>query len=114
MVVALLLSLSGTVFSGLVVYALEENAGPLSGWLADDAGSEPLSALPESSHANTHESPAEPQENAFEEFWEEAHEILANFTLLLVGLHIAGVLFSSFAHHENLIKGMVTGRKRSD
>ena len=100
MVVALLLSLSGTVFSGLVVYALEEDAGPLAGWVAD---------------ADEHqEEDDEHEESAFEEFWEEVHEILANFTLLLVGLHIAGVLFSSYAHKENLIQGMITGQKRSD
>jgi len=27
---------------------------------------------------------------------------------------VAGVLFSSFAHHENLIGGMISGFKRRD
>ena len=52
-------------------------------------------------------------------FWdskwmEEVHEILANGTLLLVGLHVAGVVFSSWRHHENLVRSMFTGRKRSE
>lgn len=117
MVMALLLSISGTVVSGLVVYAIEEDAGPLAAWVADAPApaSRTVSGSDEDStdtgayeHGDGHE------DSAFEAFWEETHEILANFTLLLVGLHIAGVLFSSFAHKENLILSMITGRKRRD
>lgn len=49
-------------------------------------------------------------------FWgrkwiEDVHETAAYATLALVTLHVAGVIFSSLEHHENLVKSMLTGRK---
>ncbi len=108
MVVALLICIAGTVTSGLVLYAVEENAGPLAGWVADGSGSSTELVLVSIAHADDDEH----AEDEREEFWEEAHEIFANLALLLVGFHIAGVLLSSVVHKENLVKAMITGRKR--
>ncbi len=45
------------------------------------------------------------------EFVEELHEGLAEFTLVLVVIHLGGVLFSSLLHRENLVGAMWTGAK---
>ena len=45
------------------------------------------------------------------EWLEEVHEVAANLMLAVVGVHVAGVLVSSWAHRENLVGAMITGRK---
>lgn len=45
------------------------------------------------------------------EWLEEAHEAAATLMMAVVGVHVAGVLVSSWLHRENLVRGMITGRK---
>lgn len=42
---------------------------------------------------------------------EKLHDVSANFMLFIVIIHVAGVVVSSWLHHENLIRSMVTGKK---
>jgi len=86
MIVLLLTSLLITALTGLAVYGAEQNAGPLASFISPD----------------------------YEKLWEEAHELSANFSLLLVFIHIAGVAIESFLHHENLARSMVHGFKKSN
>jgi cytochrome b len=102
MVLVLMIGLLGTVGTGLVLYAIEENAGPLAALVS--SGSPPGQAEGEEAYEGAEGSG---------EFWEEFHEVLANLMLVLVVLHVAGVLLASYVHRENLTRAMVTGRKRA-
>lgn len=89
MIIALLISLSMTVFFGLLTYAAVEFSGPLAG-LVSGVG------------------------DGTAHIFKEIHEFFANATLGLVILHIAGVAVASMQHGENLVRSMITGRKKSD
>lgn len=105
MTVALLLALGITALSGMATLAVEEGQGPLAGIVA--AQSLPTWMMEE----DEHEEHGETDETG--EAFEEIHEIAANATLLLILLHIAGVLWASRVHGENLIRAMINGRKRA-
>jgi cytochrome b len=88
MILLLLASLLITTVSGIALLGVEENAGPLASWFAGSG-----------------------------EFWEDAleglHEFFANFTVLLVVVHVGGVIVESLLHRENLVRAMFTGFKRA-
>jgi cytochrome b len=44
---------------------------------------------------------------------ENVHEALASVMLALVGIHVLGVGVASLRHRENLVRAMISGRKRS-
>lgn len=81
MIVALLLGMAGTVFSGLMLYAIEERAGPLATRVAEDpaasAWSSPSSDpdVDDEDRGRAHDAGSD---DGREEFWEEIHELLAN------------------------------------
>jgi len=104
MVVALLISLFMVSVSGLKLYAVEEGLGPLA------AGNN--ISLISSAYADSDEKHEDDEHDQGEEFWEEIHEFFANFTVLLVILHVAGVIISGYLHKENLVKAMISGRKK--
>lgn len=89
MIILMIISLLMTTLTGLTIYGIEEQAGPMAGWFGD-------------------------KDSLWEDIFEETHEFFANFTLFLVFIHVAGVIVESFIHKENLVKSMIDGRKRSD
>jgi cytochrome b len=85
MVMALLVALAGLAATGAVVRAGPEFEGPLTGLLSLRAA----------------------------KGVKEVHEALSGGLLGLIVVHLAGVLASSLLEGQNLVLGMITGRKRA-
>lgn len=113
MTVALLICIGGVATSGMALLAAEEGEGPLAGFIAAEGdGARPAEAAGEERELSEDHEEDEAGGGANEEVFEEVHETFVNLTLLLIGLHIVGVIASSLAHRENLVRAMITGRKR--
>jgi cytochrome b len=104
MIVALLLTLAGTAFTGwllenpLRIAQLPEMPRIVAPAFADE---DEYGEYGEREEGGAGES----------EIVEELHEVLANLLLALIVLHVAGVIFASLRHRENLARAMVTGDK---
>lgn len=103
MVLMLMAGCLVTVWTGMQQYAAEEGKGPL-------AYKAPFVAQ---AQADEDEREGHDDEDEDEE-GEGLHEPLAHLTFLLVLFHIGGVVLASIVHKENLVRAMVTGRKRAD
>ena len=137
MVLALLASLSLTAGTGLWTYGLE-GQGPLASVAATTEVVRPVNDDREDDHdegqyykahedddigevyerehgkayaAHDEHDEHDEHDNEAAEWWEEIHEFFGKLTLLLVAGHLVGVLVSSLAHRENLVRAMITGYK---
>lgn len=123
MIIALLIALTGTTVSGMALLAAEEGRGPLAGMIASqDSGATAQAGI--STESQPHADRDEPHGDRYEEDDDDAHDggsgetlenlhsVFTYLTLALVALHILGVIASSLMHRENLVRAMVTGRKR--
>ena len=101
MIMALMLTLSGTAFTGWLMAepdrvamlpTLPQIVSPA--WADDDRD--------EYGEGREIEGPLK-----------EVHETMANLMLLLVAAHVGGVVLASIRHRENLARAMITGEKRA-
>lgn len=83
MIAALLASLLITAGTGMSLFAME-GSGPLAATFVANLPGGPFA---------------------------QVHEFFADFTMVLILFHVAGVLLASYASRDNLIKAMFTGRK---
>lgn len=104
MVLALLASLLATGITGYLLQETEEGSmartAPASTTTTVSFVSNAFAGKDDNGHEDS------------DEILKEIHEFFANFTLLLVVVHVAGVIAGGLMHRENLVRAMITGRKR--
>jgi len=117
MIVVLLFSLLVTAFTGLKTLG-SEGQGPLANtvdsvfqfaYANDDEHDDDEHGDDDSPYRDGHR-----QKKQKDEFWEDIHESMTSFMIFLVIVHVGGVIISSWIHKENLILGMITGRKKKE
>lgn len=84
MVVAMLLNLLIITLSGVALDGAENRAGPL----------------------------ADSMLFLYTDMIKSLHELATDIWVVMVALHLLGVVHTSIVHRENLVRSMVTGRKR--
>jgi len=113
MVFLLLAGCLAIVATGLMTYGAAGH-GPLKGYVQRVTAIPSIAMIaPALADEDVRERRGRRDKSGAEHFYKEIHETLANLVLILVLLHVGGVLLASLAHHENLVRSMITGRKRS-
>jgi len=117
MAVALWLGLLVVVWSGMEFYAIRDGRGPLAALDTGAAAASVSVAAPAAADDEAERSGARSDGSGVRRkagAWKEFHEIVANFLMALVALHVAGVVLACLAHRENLVRAMWDGKKRAE
>ncbi|MFV1982566.1 MAG: cytochrome b/b6 domain-containing protein [Thiohalomonadales bacterium] len=87
MIVVLISSILITCLTGVVLYGVEDHAGPLAFLFTQE-------------------------DEYLEDIIEEIHEFFSYFSVGLIVLHVTGVVIAGKQHNENLVKSMINGYKK--
>ena len=113
MIIVMLFTLLVTAFTGLKTLAIE-GQGPLA---TTDISILRVAYADEDEHDDDDDPTyrdGHHQKKQKDDFWEDIHESMTSFMIFLVIAHVGGVIVSSWIHKENLLVGMITGRKKKE